>query len=345
MKKVRWGIISTARHGWEKVIPSMMKSPNVEVLAISSRNEEKAKHWAKELGIPRAYGSYEAMLADPDIEVVYNMLPNHLHVSMTLAAAKAGKHVLCEKPIAMNAAEAEQLRAVPKGIHVAEAFMLRHHPQWKEVNRHLDAGDLGEVRAVQSFQAFYLVDPDNVRNRPEVGGGATLDLGCYAAAVSRYIYKSEPRRVMSLLDYDPELKVDRLAAGIIDFGGGRTMNFVVSTQLAPYERVNICGTNGRIEIMTPYGTELGQPTKILIDTIPEGGRTYKGRPRWDVLADAKMTTIEPCDQYQLQVEAFGRVVRGEEPPVAGIEDSIRNMRVVDAMFRSSETGQWVDIAK
>ncbi len=344
MKPVRWGIISTARHGWEKVIPSMKKSADIEIAAISSRDEERAKHWAKELGIPRAYGSYDALLADPDIEAVFNPLPNHLHVPLTLAAAKAGKHVLCEKPMAMNAAEAEGLRAAPKGILIAEAFMLRHHPQWKEVSRLVQSGAVGDIRAIQCLLSFFLVDPDNVRNKADIGGGAILDLGCYPTVVSRYVYGTEPQRVVSLVERDPKLKIDRLTTVIVDFGEGRRLDFTVSSQLIPYERVNIYGTKGRIEVVTPFGAPLGEATHIVID---KGSKTglYKGRPRWDVGGVPEDIPIEACDQYQLQAEAFGRAVRGIEPLAYGVEDAICNMRVLDAVFRSAETGRWENVQR
>lgn len=343
MKPVRWGIISTARHGTEKVVPSMIASPLIDVVAIASRNEDNARHWAKELGIPKAYGSYEEMLADPEIEAVYNVLPNHLHVPMTIQAAKAGKHVLCEKPMAMSVKDAERLREVPDGILVAEAFMLRHHLQWKEVRRLLDANEIGEIGSVQTILNFYVVDPDNVRNKADIGGGTILDQGCYAAGVSRFVYGKEPKRVVSLVQFDPKLKIDSKATIIFDFGEGLASSAVVSSQLAAHERVNISGTAGRIEVLEPFGTPLDGSTEILIDRVPLEGRMYKGQLRWDVVKEPERIKIPPCNQYRLQAEAFSRAVRGEEPLKFGLEDAISNAYAVEAIRRSAKAGGWVDV--
>ncbi len=332
MKPVRWGVISTARIGWEKVLPGMIKSKDIEILAISSRDEKLAKRWAKKLGIPKAYGSYEAMLADPEIEAVYNPLPNHLHVPLTLAAARAGKHVLCEKPVAMNAAEAEQLRGAPPGILIAEAFMVRHHPQWREARKRAQSGALGEVRAIQCFFSYFLLDPNNVRNRADIGGGGILDIGCYPTVVARYIFGAEPKRVVSLVERDPQMRTDRLASAIVDFGEGKRLDFTISTQLVVHQRVDICGTKGRIEVQIPFNAPQGKATRILFDK----GQKLGG-------AAARKIAIAPSDQYKLQGEAFGRAVRGIEPLGWGVEDAICQMRVLDAIFRSAETGRWEDV--
>jgi predicted dehydrogenase len=329
MKPVRWGVISTANIGVAKVLPSMMKSKQIEILAIGSRDLKLAKKWGKKLGIPRAYGSYEELLADPDIEAVYNPLPNHLHVPLTLAAVKAGKHVLCEKPIAITAAEAEQLRAVPPGLLVAEAFMVRHHPQWKEAKKRVKAGQLGPVRAIQVFFSYFNDDAKNVRNMAEIGGGGLLDIGCYAVVVSRFIFEAEPLRAIALVERDPVFKTDRLASGILDFGEGRRLDFTVSTQAARHQRVEIVGTKGRIEVPIPFNAPQGRVTRIYLDKGTKMGG-----------ASAKSIPIKASDQYQLQGEAFGRAVRGVEPLAWGIEDSIKQMHVIDALFKSAESGRW-----
>jgi predicted dehydrogenase len=323
MKPVIWGILSTAKIGMEKVIPAMLTSPELEVRAIASRDGGKAKRAAKQLGIATAYDSYEKLLADPAIEAIYNPLPNHLHVPLTLAAAKAGKHILCEKPIALNAREAAKLRKAPKGVLVAEAFMVRHNPQWLEARARVRRGEIGTPRAIQVFFSYYNVDPVNVRNIAKIGGGGLLDIGCYPITGSRFIFEAEPKRVIALIDRDPKFKTDRTASAIADFGDGRQLTFTVSTQSAPHQRVNIVGTKGRIEIEIPFNAPPDRPNRYSVF----GTRT-------------EVIDLPITDQYRLQAEAFGRVIRGKEKLVWGIEDAIQNMKILDALFRSEKSRKW-----
>jgi len=332
MEPVRWGVLGTSKYARDWIVRGMMKSPEIRVVAIGSRTRAKADSFAKDLGIPKAYGSYEELLADPSVEVIYNPLPNHLHVPMTMAAARAGKHVLCEKPIALTAAEAEVLRTAPKGPLIAEAFMVRHHPQWHEVRKLVRGGHLGRIHTVQAAFSFYLDDPDNVRHRPEWGGGSLLDIGVYPIVASRFIFECEPRRAIALIDLDPRFKTDRVVTGIVDFGEGRRADFTVSTQAAAHQRLEIFGTAGRIELPVPFNPPLGGTTSVLVDTNQAIGNSA-----------AKSMETAPVDQYQLEAEAFGRAIRGLEPPAYGIEDAIFNMRVVDALFRSSATNRWENI--
>jgi predicted dehydrogenase len=325
---VRWGVISTARIGWEKVIPGLLKSRELEVRAIASRALPTARKWAKKLGIPVAYGSYEEMLDDPEIEVVYNPLPNHLHVPLTLAAAARGKHVLCEKPIALTAAEAEKLRSAPENIVIAEAFMVRQHPQWIRARQIAQSGRLGTLRAMQVMFTYNNVDPKNVRNIADIGGGALYDIGCYPIVTARYIFNAEPARVMAMIDRDPEFRTDRLTSAVLDFGEGRHLTFTVSTQLVPYQRVQILGTKGRLEIEIPFNAPQGGAMKLYIDD---------GRKLGD--ASARLIRIDKADQYQLEGEYFSRVVRGREKLAYGIEDAIMQARIIDAVFRSAESGK------
>ena len=327
--KVRWGIISTADIGVTKVIPGLMKSRQLEVVAIASRSLSTAKRAARKLGIPVAYGSYEELLDDPSIEAVYNPLPNHLHVPLTLAAAAKGKHVLCEKPIALTAAEAETLRGAPKGVIVAEAFMVRHHPQWIRAREIVRAGTLGEVRAIQCLFTYYNDDPKNVRNMADIGGGALYDIGCYPVVVSRYIFGAEPERVVSLVDRDPKFRTDRLASALIDFGKGRQLAFTVSTQVAPYQGVQIVGSKSRLEIEIPFNAPQGGAMTIYLDKAGKLGD-----------ASARAIRLPKADQYQLEGEQFSRVVRGKEKLVYGVEDAILQARVLDALFRSESSGKW-----
>src|SRR5215471_9666303 len=265
MKKVVWGILGTARIGTRKVIPAMQRSAWIDVRAIASRSEAAARQAASKLCIPRAYDSYEALLADPEIEAVYNPLPNHLHVSWTLKAAAAGKHVLCEKPIALTAEEAEQLRSAAGKVHIMEAFMVRFHPQWLLARELVRSGKIGELRAVQVFFSYYNDDPANIRNQAEIGGGALYDIGCYGIVSGRFLFEAEPRRAVALFDRDPSLRTDRTASALVDFGKGRQLSFTVSTQCVPYQRMQICGARGRIEIQIPFNAPQGEQTRILTD--------------------------------------------------------------------------------
>ncbi len=326
---VRWGVISTANIGTEKVLPGMMKSKELEIRAIASRTLPTARKWAKKLGIPVAYGSYEDLLNDPEIDAIYNPLPNHLHVPLTLAAAAKGKHVLCEKPITLTAKEAATLRKAPAGVHIAEAFMVRHHPQWQKARELAASGKLGTLRAIQSLFSYYNTDPKNVRNIADIGGGAAYDIGCYPIVVARYIFDAEPVRVMALIDRDPTFGTDRTTSAVVDFGEGRHLTFTVSTQATPYQRVNILGTKARLEVEIPFNAPQGGAMKLYIDD----GKKFAD-------ASAKTVKLPKADQYQLQGEAFSRVVRGDEKLVHGVEDAISQAKVIDAIFRSAKSGKW-----
>ena len=327
--RVRWGIISTANIGVAKVIPGMLKSKEMEIRAIASRSLPTAKKAAKKLGIPVAYGSYEELLDDPEIEAIYNPLPNHLHVPLTLAAANKGKHVLCEKPIGLSAEETETLRAVPKGILIAEAFMVRAHPQWIKAREIVRSGKLGELRAIQAFFSYFNVDPDNVRNMADIGGGALYDIGCYPIVVSRYIFGAEPERVVSLIDRDATFGTDRTTSGLLDFGAGRQVSFTVSMQSVPFQRVNIFGTKARLEIVIPFNAPQGGAMTIWQDSGKELGGV-----------SAKAIKLPKADQYQLQGEIFSRAVRGTAKLPYGPDDAVLQMRVIDALFRSEKSRGW-----
>jgi predicted dehydrogenase len=326
MAKVRWGIISTANIGVEKVIPGMLKSKLLDVVGISSRDLKTAQKWAKKLGIPKAYGSYEEMLADPEIDAVYNPLPNHLHVPLTLKAAKAKKHVLCEKPMALNAREAKSLKKAPRGILIAEAFMVRHNPQWIEARERVRKGEIGEVRAIQCLFTYFNADPKNVRNNAKIGGGGLMDIGCYPITIARYIFGAEPKRVTGVFERDPKFKTDRTMGGLADFGKGRHLSFTISTQLAPYQRVQIMGTKGRIEIEIPFNAPPTTPNRYFV----QGANMNEGYWR----------TLPVSDQYQMQAEAFGRAIQKKEKLAWGTDDAIQNMTIIDAFFRSEKSGKW-----
>jgi len=332
MKKVVWGVLSTAKIGWEKVMPAMLKSEHCELRAIASRDLAKGQKLADQFGIPKAYGSYAELLADPEIEAVYNPLPNHEHVPLTLAAARAGKHVLCEKPVALSANEAAQLREVASHVHIMEAFMVRFHPQWISVRERVRAGELGDVRAIQSFFSYTNTDANNIRNKADIGGGALYDIGCYPIVAARFLFGCEPLRAIALVDRDPQFQTDRMVSGLLDFGQGRRLDFTVSTQSVPYQRVQVCGSKRRIEVQIPFNAPLGGSTDVLTD---DGTRLDLGSTTTE--------TIAPCDMYTLEIDAFSQAVRGTIPLPYGVEDAIANMRVMDALFASEKTGAWVNV--
>jgi predicted dehydrogenase len=329
VKPVRWGVLSTAKIGLDRVLPGMRKSPWVELAAIASRSEAAARKAASTLGIPTAYGSYEALLADPSIEAIYNPLPNHLHVPMTLAAADAGKHVLCEKPIALTAAEAGRLRATAGRVLVMEAFMVRFHPQWLRVRELLREGRVGTLRAIQMFFSYLNVDAANIRNIAGIGGGGLYDIGCYPITAGRFFFEAEPTRAVALIDRDPGFATDRLTSALVDFGGGRHLDFTVSTQCVRFQRLQLVGDKGRIEVLIPVNAPQGAATTIAVDD----GSSLEG-------AGIRLETLPASDQYTLQGEAFSRAVRGDIELPYDVEDAIRSMRVIDALFRSEQSGRF-----
>jgi predicted dehydrogenase len=330
--KVRWGVLSTAKIGMEKVTPALMRSQWCDVQAIASRSLPSAQAAADKLGIPKAYGSYEELLADPTIEAIYNPLPNDLHVSMTLAAARAGKHVLCEKPIALNANEAAQLREVGDKVHIMEAFMVRFHPQWLRTRELVQSGALGDLRTVQVWFSYFNRNATNIRNDASKGGGALMDIGCYPIVAGRFLFGAEPVRVMALADMDPDFCVDRGFSALLDFGNGRRLDFTVSMQTTPYQRVQVIGTEKRVEIEIPFNAPQGQETRIFVDDgkVPGGG-------------SAVTETFAACDQYSLEGDAFSLAIRGAQPLLYGVEDAIQNMRIIDALFASQRSGRWESV--
>lgn len=329
MNKVKWGILSTAKIGREKVIPAMQQAELCDIVAIASRNIESAKAEGGKLNIPKAYGSYEELLADKDVEAIYIPLPNHLHVEWAIKCLEAGKHVLCEKPIGLNSAEAQQLIDASKkypDLKIMEAFMYRFHPQWQAAKKLVDEGKIGELKTIQSFFSYFNADPANIRNKKDVGGGGLMDIGCYCISLSRFIFSKEPAKVFGIVEYDPALQIDRLASGTLDFVSG-TSTFTCSTQLMPYQRVNILGTLARIEIEIPFNTPPDKKTKIWIHT-KEGSE--------EILFDA-------VDQYTLQGDVFSKAILDDAPVPYDLTDALNNMKVIEAVFRSDTEGKWIKI--
>ena len=326
MKKLNWGILSTAKIGIEKVIPAMQHGKLSKIVAIASRTHESAREAAKNLKIPKAFGSYQDLLDDTSIDAVYIPLPNHMHVPWTIKALAANKHVLCEKPIALTATEAKELlKETEKFPHlkVMEAFMYRHHPQWIQALELINGGGIGMVKTVHSFFSYYNDDPENIRNMVDIGGGGLMDIGCYCISLARLIFDEEPQRVFGKIEYDPGFETDRICSGILDFGQG-TSTFTCSTQLVPYQRVNVFGTKGRIEIEIPFNAPPDKPCKMLFQNN-------------EIIEEIE---IKICDQYTIQGDLFSLAVLNNEKVPTPIEDAVENMKVLEAVIQSAEKEEW-----
>ncbi len=330
MRKIRWGVLGAAKIAIEKVIPAMQRGQWSEVTAIASRDLDKARAAAAKLGIAKAYGSYEELLADDTIDAVYNPLPNHLHVPWTIQAAEQGKHVLCEKPIALSAAEARQLLAVRDraGVKIQEAFMVRTHPQWLAVKDLVSSGRIGEVRSMLGAFSYTNRDPANIRNRPEFGGGALMDIGCYLVNTSRFIFGREPLRVTGAIERDPDMGTDRLTSMLLDYGTGHAVG-TCSTQMVFYQHLQIFGTTGRIEMPIPFNAPPDRPTRIIVDT---GADLFGG--------GISHIDIDTCNQYTIQGDLFSKAILDGTDVPSPIEDAVSNMACIDAIFKSADTGRW-----
>ncbi|MBI1900407.1 MAG: Gfo/Idh/MocA family oxidoreductase [Planctomycetia bacterium] len=326
MNPLRFGVLGVAKIAVEKVIPAMQQGQFTRVAAIASRSLEKAREAAARLGIPKAHGSYEALLADPEVDAVYNPLPNHLHVPWSTKALEAGKHVLCEKPIALSVAEAETLvsagRKHPK-LKLMEAFMYRLHSQWVTARRLVDEGRIGRLCTVSTLFSYFNRDPQNVRNLPDIGGGGLMDIGCYGISLARFLFSAEPSRVFGALEYDPDFHVDRLVSTVLDFGRG-TATFTCGTQLTPYQRVQIMGDEGRVEIEIPFNAPPDRPCRLW--------HTWK--------SDTSEISLPVCNQYTIQGDLFAQAILNDAPVPTPIEDAVSNMRVIEAIVRSHASGRW-----
>lgn len=318
MKNLRWGIISTADIGMAKVIPAMQRAERCEVVGIASRGRDRAAAAATRLGIPLAFGSYEELLASDEIDAVYIPLPNDLHAQWTIKAAEAGKHVLCEKPLAMSAAQAEEMvrACATAGVVLAEAFMYRLHPTWAEIMRLARGGAIGSLQAVQSYFGYHNDDPANIRNRVENGGGAIMDVGCYCVNLSRMLFASEPTRVQSTVRRDPEMGIDVVASALLEFPGGGQSAFTCSTRAEPFQGVHIFGTAGRIEADIPFNIPPDREARVFV--------TRRGK--------RETLTFPAADQYSIQAALFAGAVLDGTPMPVPIEDAIANMRVIEAIL-------------
>jgi predicted dehydrogenase len=330
MRKLRWGILSTSNFARNKMLPALQHCEYAEVAAISSRSLERAMAVARQFGTKNAYGSYDELIADPSLDVIYNPLPNHLHVPWSIKAVEAGKHVLCEKPVAMTAADAEKLLDIASRnpeIKIMEAFMYRFHPQWQHAGKAVRSGEIGELRTVHSFFSYFNRDGNNIRNQPATGGGALMDIGCYNISLSRFLFDSEPRRVLAAFDIDAKFKTDRLTSGVLDFGTG-TATFTCSTQSVQFQRVNILGSDGRIELEIPFNAPADKPVRLW---------HQRGNSLDEIL-------FGPCNQYAIQADQFSLAILNGAPVPTPLSDAVANMRVLDAIRESGRQNAWVAIA-
>jgi predicted dehydrogenase len=326
---LRWGVLSTARIAVQKVVPAIRAADRCEVLAVASRQPDRARSAADRLGIPRAHRSYEALLADPEVDAVYIPLPNHLHAEWTIAAARAGKHVLCEKPLALSSADAQRMveACAAEGVKLMEAFMYRLHPTWVAVRDLVASGGIGRLRAVQAWFSYFNDDPTNIRNIREYGGGAMWDIGCYAVNVSRMLFGGEPRRVEAAVVRDPDTGVDVLTTGILEFEDG-VASFGCSTRVEPDQRVHVYGTKGRISVGIPFNIPPDVATEVFV--------TQGGDPPVD--PHTEVHTFEPANQYTIQAEGFARAVLDGEPVPIPAEDAVAGVRVIERVFEAAQRG-------
>ena len=329
-KKVRWGVLGAANIAVKKVIPGMQKGVRGEVVAIASRTLDRAQAAAQTLRLPKAYGSYEEMLDDPEIDAIYNPLPNHLHAPWSIRAAETGKHVLCEKPIAMSVKEVQSLIGARNrtGVKMGEAFMVKTHPQWLRVRDLVRSGEIGELRAIVASFSYFNRDPANIRNILEFGGGGVMDIGCYPITMSRFLFPNEPARVSALIDRDPEMHTDRLSSALLDFGSGHAL-FTCSTQLVPFQRFQVLGTKARIEVEIPFNIPPDRPSRIFIDDGSQLGGL-----------SARVEEFPTCDQYTTQGDAFSKAIQDDGEVPVPLEDALGNMRVIEAVLRAGATGEW-----
>ncbi len=325
MKPVQFGVLGVSAHFGLRIYDPLSKSPYCKLTALGSRSLEKSKEAARRWGFSKAYGSYQEVVDDPDVEAVYVPLPNDSHAEWIKKCADAGKAVLCEKPIAMNALEAAEALnyAESRGVPAMEAFMYRFHPQWIRAKELIDMGEIGRVLSIHTVFSYNNTDSANIRNRKETGGGANYDIGCYAISSARFLFGREPERVVSQIEFDPETGTDVLTSAILDFGGPRAQ-FTVSTRMNPRQQVSVYGSRGNLTVIRPFNAYPDVPLSVVVD--------YGDGPR--------EIQCGPADQYALMFEAFSKAVREGRPVPTPPSDAVANMKVIDAVFRSAESGGW-----
>ena len=322
----RWGVLSTAKIGREQVIPGIVEAENGVLAAIASRDLEKARALATRFGAPHAFGSYEELLASDTVDGVYIPLPTSQHVEWAVKAADAGKHVLVEKPLALAAADISEVIAARdrNKVLVSEAFMVTYHPQWLKVRELVASGAIGTLRHVQGAFAYHLLDPDNMRNRPELGGGGLPDIGVYPTVTTRFVTGAEPQRVQASVTRDPAFGTDIFSSVRADFGAFE-LSFYVATQMAARQTMVFHGDAGFIEVASPFNAGLYDHHRI---TLHDRSHT-----------EATVFRFPGVQQYRLQAESFARAARGEKVPVFTLEDSVNNQKLIDAIYRAGDKGE------
>jgi predicted dehydrogenase len=332
MEKLRMGILGCSEHYGLRVSTPLKSSLLIEPYGVASRNFEKAKSYAKQWGITKAFGSYEELLDDPHVDFIYCPLPNHLHYTYIKKSADAGKHILCEKPICMNTKEAADAAEYceKKGVLLMEAFMYRFHPQWTRAMEIIRCGELGSIMSTEVVLFFNLKDPKNIRNIPEAGGGSIYDEGCYAVSSARFLMGAEPERVVCTLKRDPVFKTDIYASALLDFGDGRVSNIAIGTQLFFCQQVKAFGTGGTLTFAMPFTVFGDVPERIYVNN-GNGQRVIE---------------TESISSYLLEYDAFAQAV-AEKRTVAPTPacDAVANMAVLDALFASAASGKWEPVIR
>ncbi len=329
--KVKWGILSTASIAQRRVIPAMKDCERAEIVAIASRSPENAQRVANTFSLPKAYGSYEELISDPEVEAIYNPLPNHLHAEWSIRAASRGKHILCEKPLSRNVAEARRVLEARDDYHVkiGEAFMVRTHPQWLRTRELVRSGRIGKLRSALGYFSYFNVDPEEINNKLDLAGGALMDVGCYPIKTSRFVFGEEPVRVMGCVERDPSFGTDRLTSAILEYPTGQCI-FAVSTQIAYYQKMMFFGSAGRIDVEVPFNPPTDKPSRIFID---DGRELYDG-------GSQVVESFPLCNQFTIQADLFSAAIRDNTEVPNPLEDSICNMAVIEAIFRSAKSGSW-----
>jgi len=322
----RWGVLSTAKIGREQLLPAIVDAENSVLSAIASRDETKARALADRFGAPHSFGSYEALLASDTVDGVYIPLPTSQHIEWAVKAADAGKHVLVEKPLALNAADIDQVIAARdrNKVQICEAFMVVYHPQWIKVRDLVQSGAIGKLRYVQGAFTYYLKDPDNMRNRPELGGGALPDIGVYPTVSTRFVTGKEPQRVQATVERG-EFGTDSYSSIRADFGDFE-LAFYLSTEMANRQLMVFHGDKGFIEVHGPFNAGLYDHHRVSLHNQSHTEETLFRFPG--------------AQQYRLQVEAFVRAAKGSGEPVFQLEDSVRNQKLIDAIFKAGDSGGW-----
>lgn len=326
-KRLRWGVLGCAGIAINSVIPGIQQSKTGQVVAIASRDKSKAEQTARDLSIERAYDSYETLLNDPDIDAVYIPLPNHLHMEWTIKAAEAGKHVLCEKPIALNAEQAQQMvdACEKAGVFLAEAFMYRHHPRYEKIIEMINSGEIGEVRSIHANFTFNNAgDKGNIRFKKEWGGGSIYDVGAYPISVGRLLLGREPHAVTVQALFSPEHDdVDMMASGLIEYDNGVGLTFDCGMWAQFRNQLEILGSDGRIEVPSAF---VGHA-----DFVVHSNDT------------SRTETFPELNAFTLQVDQFANAIHGHEALRFPSQDAVLNMKVIDACIRSAREGVRVQV--